>query len=258
MQRRAIVIAALSVLALTLTAASVGARGLASGLRPAGVRLVQCGRSDGDGWSAIFHARMRRIRHTGRMALRYTLLERRGDEPFHTVYVPGLRRWHRSQPGVAAFALRQRVRALERGSAYRARVDFRWFGPDSKLIAKTRRWSRACRVPGPLANLRVVGLSALPGVPAAGTSTYLARVANTGRAAADNVAVSMSVDGAALGPQTIGRIGAGQTAQASFVGPHCSGGASPVTATVDPDYAIPEYSERDNRLTVACGSIGGP
>jgi hypothetical protein len=258
MQRRVIVIAALSALAVALTAASVGAMGLASRSRRAAVRLVQCGRSDGDGWSAAFYARMRRIRNTARMALRYTLLERTGDEPFHSVYVPGLRRWHRSESGVAAFALRQRVRNLQRGSAYRTRVEFRWYGPDSKLIAKSKRWSRVCRVPGPLANLRVVGLSALPGVPGADTSTYRARVANTGRAAADNVAVSMSVDGAALGPQTIDRIGAGQTAQASFVGARCSGGASPVTATVDPDSAIPEYSKRDNRLTVACGSIGGP
>jgi CARDB len=258
MQKRAIVIGALSALALALTTASVGAMGLAARSRPAAVRLVQCGRSDGDGWSAAFYARMRRIRHTGRMALRYTLLERTGDEPFHGVYVPGLRRWHRSQSGVAAFALRQRVRNLERGSAYRARVDFRWYGADSTLIAKARRWSRACQVPGRLANLRVVGLSALPGAPAAGRSTYLARVANTGRAAADNVAVSMSVDGAALGRATIARIGAGQTAEASFVGPRCSGGASLVTATADPDYAIPEYSERDNRLTAGCGSIGGP
>ena len=94
-------------------------------LSPARVKLADCSRSS---HSAVFYARMRRVRGARRLGLRLTLLSRAGGQRWQVVEAPGLGRWRWSRRGVRAFGYRQRVRGLAEGSAYRMVVAFRWRG----------------------------------------------------------------------------------------------------------------------------------
>ena len=246
---------ATALLATAGLAAGAGAQTIDARTRLAGVRVVECVRSNqADQRTAVFHGRMRAVPGTRRMWMRFTLLERAGDGPFRRVHAPKLGRWHRSLPGVRTFGYRQRVRGLAEGAVYRARVDFRWYGEGRAPIRRARRRSGPCRQPGRLANLRVTRLGRSPG-PAPGTTLYKAYVVNTGAIAAANVAVSLSVDGATVDKQTIARMEPGDARLASFVGPACRTAKSPVRATVDPGHTIRESSERDNVLEATCGSL---
>ena len=57
---------------------------------------------------------MKLVDGADRMALRFTLLVQTGVEGDKPVKAPGLRRWHRSKPGVVSLRYRQGVRNLER------------------------------------------------------------------------------------------------------------------------------------------------
>ena len=61
------------------------------------------------------------------------------------VKAPGLRRWHRSKPGVVSLRYRQGVRNLEENATYRARVDFRWYSSSGAEVLRAQRRSARCR-----------------------------------------------------------------------------------------------------------------
>ncbi len=98
---------------------------------------------------------MRRVGGTGRMSMRFTLLQRDPGERFRRVRAPGLCRWQRSRYGVRRFAHRQRVRGLADGSDYRMRVDFRWYGGDGDVIRRRRLTSSDLLAGQLLPNLQV-------------------------------------------------------------------------------------------------------
>jgi hypothetical protein len=186
------------------------------------------------------------------MAMRVTLLERTGVAGFAPVVVPGLGVWRSSRPGKAAFAVRQRVRNLTGGAAYRARVDFRWRDGAGKLVRSRRRTSRSCKLARtPLPNLRARILSAAP-TKVKGVLRYGVRVGNAGSAAAQNVSVRLSVDGSEVNTRTVASLDPGQTTMVFFRGPACD---RAVEAVVDPAGAIPEGDETDNVDRAACASL---
>ena len=237
------------VLLLALLAASVEvatARHLSGG--SASVKLLECRSSDGgESRSASFQGRVRATRGSTQMRMRFTLLERFGDERRHAVDFAQLRAWHSSRPGIRDFRYKQTVTGLQRGGEYRVRVDYRWYDSDGNLLRKARRTSRDCRQPGELANLR-------PGLPTAGpgpegTAAYVVPVRNTGRATATDVAVELAVDGAATDVRHIDSIVPGETREVNFTGPACKGG---VRVVVDPSDSVKERRERDNVLKAAC------
>ena len=78
------------------------------------------------------------------MAVRFQLLERTREGSVRSVSAPGLSAWRRSRPGVRLFAYRQRVEGLARGSTYRMRVHFRWYGAGAEVIRRAVRRSRPC------------------------------------------------------------------------------------------------------------------
>jgi hypothetical protein len=237
------------IIATALCLAGLAAMPAAAGTSPANVRVAACSPAD---HSAVFYARMRRVPGTVWMALRLTLLERTGKAGFAPVRVPGLGRWRRSQTGRAGFAVRQRVRNLTDGAAYRARVDFRWKDAKGAAVHSERHTSRGCSLAKrPLPNLRARPIWAhLTDV--SGVLRYAVRVSNVGRAPAQLVPVRLSVDGSEVNTRTVAALNPDQSVLLFFKGPACE---RTVTAMADPAGLIPERDETDNATQVACADL---
>lgn len=242
-------LAAVSGIAVALPAAGAQLLGPAAPA-PAKVRVVECERgASAEQRQAVFRGAMRTIEGSERMGMRFTLLERIGGRRFDAVAAPGLEVWRKSRPGVRRFVHRQRVVALAAGARYRMVVDFRWYGSDGEVVRRARRRSSTCRQPGRLPNLRVVRIAGRPADGARGTERYSIRVVNSGRAAADAVDVSLSVDGAEIDTAQVGRLAPGEASRAFVNGPSCN---RSLEARVDPDDIVAESSERDNVLRRRC------
>jgi hypothetical protein len=245
MLRRLLVYALLGTFFVALATDAPAARRAAS---KASVKVTDCRSADeGESRSASFQGRVRAIRGSTRMGMRFTLLERFGDERRHVVAFPELRAWHWSRSGIRDFRYKQTVTGLQGGGEYRMRVDYRWYDGEGNLLRKARRNSNTCRQPGELANLR-------PGLPTAGpgpsgTAVYVVPVQNRGRATAKDVEVDFSVDGAATNVGHIDEIGPGEREEVRITGPVCEGG---VRVVVDPSDTIKERRERDNVLKTGC------
>ena len=238
-------------LVATLAAAATAGAGDAGARPTALVRVVECSRGPAVlDRHATFRAAMRRLPHTERMWMRFTLQERVGDGRFRTVRAPGLGTWRKSHPHVRRFSHRQRVLELAEGAAYRTVVGFRWYDGDGELIRRTRRRSKPCDQPGLLPNLGLLGIGGgQPLAAAPGSATYTVRIANRGRATAPRHGVSLAVDGHDVDTQAVAALAPGDVRQLVFAGPVCAGS---VTARADPDDAVREVSERDNVLTAGC------
>jgi hypothetical protein len=211
---------------------------------PASVKLADCSVDES---SAAFYARMRAVPEADRMWMRFTVQERHNGI-YERLHARGLSRWHRSKPGVSAFGYRQTVRGLHPGSAYRARVSFRWYSADGELVERTRRTSRVCRqfeeVPNLTSAVAGYGPTKVPGV-----VRYLMRIANTGAAAALDAEARLIVDGGVVDTVTIPALDPGTSRDVAVLGPACT---SYVSSVADPDGVIVESSEDDNENTVAC------
>src|ERR671919_1330716 len=211
---------------------------------PATVKVADCSVEES---SAAFYARMRTVPDTDRMWLRFTVQEKHAGA-YESLEAPGLSRWHKSKPGVAAFGYRQTVRGLQPGGMYRAKVSFRWYSADGELLERTRRTSRACRqfdkVPNLTSAVTGSGPTKVPGV-----VRYMMRVANTGVAAAVDVDAALSVDGGVVDTVTIASLEPGASRDVAVLGPECT---SSVSSIADPDGVIVESSEDDNAHTVNC------
>lgn len=231
---------------LVLTLALVGS--VQAGHTTTSVRVVDCRSSDaGEGRSATFLGRIRSAAGTHRMAMRFTLLERFGDEKLHAVDFPELRAWRYSKPGVRDFRFKQTVTALHGGGDYRMKVEYRWLGADGKLQRKVRRKSRPCRQRGLLSNLRAGEPAASSGPE--GTAVYVVPVRNDGRATARDVGVELYVDGAATNVSRIDSIAPRETREVRFSGPVCQRG---LRVVVDPADSVKERRESDNVTTSSC------
>jgi hypothetical protein len=232
-----------------LTAAlAAGSSFAAPGPPPATVKTVRCSIARHD---AAFHARMHRLEATERMAIRFTLLERAGDEGFAPVRVPGLGRWHRSRSGVSTFGYRQGVRSLVENAVYRMRVEFRWYTSDGDVLRDLSRRSPPCRQYVSLPNLRAELLGQRPAA-VRGVVRYRVRVKNDGGAATSDASVALIVDGHVV--DTVGGItlAAGERTEFAIRGPACR---QAVEVGADPEGAIAESSEDDNVHSVRCEDL---
>ena len=245
MPRRLLIIAALGA-ALAAPADAVAAK-------TTSVKVVECKSSDTtETRSATFLGRMRKVAGADTMLMRFTLLERFGDEKLHPVKAPELRHWRSSKPGVREFRFRQTVTALQGGGEYRVRVDFRWLDEDGNLVRKSRAMSPACNQPGDLPNLRIGEVKAQRNT--GGTWTYLVPVLNNGQVTTGDFAVELFIDGAAADVGHIDSIGPGETREVRFTGPACQ---RAVRAVADPGDAVKERFESDNTLRHPCPVLSG-
>jgi hypothetical protein len=233
------------VLVIALAAATSAAAGGAG--TSAHVRLKDCSIENE---SALFVAHMRQVTGSDHMALRFKVLEK-GDSGFRQLKAPGLGRWRKSKPGVAAFAYKQAVRGLEAGSIYKAEVDFRWYDAAHKLIQTARRRSPACRQFDVLPNLtaRPVGVKS---VQQDGVTRYRVLVTNEGIAPATGVPVRLTVDGDVVDTVTVPALLPAERRLLTILGPTCT---RSVEAEADPDGVIVESSEGDNAHEVPCADL---
>ena len=216
---------------------------------PAKVQVTMCKRgASPSARRAEFRGAMSRLPGTARMSMRFTLQERAPEGRYTTVRAPGLGVWRTSRDGVAAFAHRQRVVDLRRGSRYRAVVHYRWHSSSGERIRSARRISSSCRQ-GSLPDLRVLGINGAPVGGSPGTVRYVVRVENRGRVPARGVAVSLAVDGGVIDTPVIGNIPPGEERRAVVNGPRCM---SSLEAVADPAGTVRESHESDNVHTAAC------
>ena len=238
-----------ALVATVVVLAAVAAGSALGAPQRSAVRVVQCDRVD---HSAAFQGRMKRMPGAGRMAMRFSLLERIPGKDFERVDAPGLGRWHSSRRGKAVFSYRQGVKGLTETGAYRTLVAFRWFDRRGKLLREERRRSSICDQLGPRPNLRARVLGSQPGANP-GVWHYSIRVANRGRLPASAIGVRLSVDGNAAGTATVPSLVPGESRVVTVRGPQCRRG---VDAVVDPADAIEESNEADNAHSVSCAELG--
>jgi hypothetical protein len=243
-----VVLVPLALVAGVAAGASAGQEPL-HGKALASVRVAECVRVDR---TASFYARVRRVTGAERMGMRFTLLEQTGEgASLQPRRVPGLGRWRKSRPGRRAFGVRQRVRNLVEGSAYRMRVSFRWYDADGAIVKRTRRRSGFCRQYGPRPNLQVKLFdSERTDVP--GELRYFVTVSNTGKAAAHDAAIRLEVDGSEAATKNVHLLGRAETKTVTLRGPACT---ARVEAQADPANLIPEWSETDNSDSRACSDL---
>ena len=237
---------ALAILIAAVSCASAFAEPLArDSAKKATVKLESCSLET---QSALFYARMRRVPNAERMKLRFTLLERAGGTEWQKVDAPELAHWRKSEPGVRRFGYHQEVKGLTEGLAYRASVRYRWYDADGEVIKRARRRSRICRQYAALPNLR---LQALGGqrIKLASLWRYDFRVRNRGAAPAAHVPVQLVVDGAVIDSVTVPALAPGEARVVRLRGPACHSGYEGV---VDPESAIAESDESDNRALAPC------
>jgi hypothetical protein len=133
-----------------LLAPFAAAAGAAAQERPAlRAEMLRCRTGDTAATrNATFRASMPAADGTRRMAMRFTLRERRGATgDFESVSVPDWSGWERSEPRAPGFVFTRRVQRLRPGAAYRAQVVFRWYDRDGDVQRETRRLTELCSQP---------------------------------------------------------------------------------------------------------------
>jgi len=237
-------------LAIPIALALAAPAATADVVLPASVRLADCSFPDS---SAEFYGRMRQIEGSDRMSMRFTVLERRLDG-YEALRVPGLSRWHRSKPGVAAFGYRQTVRGLQPGGIYRGQVSFRWYSAEGEVLARTRRTTGACRQFDAVPNLTTELLGA-ESTKVSGVMRYVLEVGNSGVAPAAGVDVRLAVDGSVVDTITLAWLAPGDRRELTIRGPECT---STAASLADPEGVIVESAEADNGDTVPCAELQEP
>jgi len=224
----------------------------ASAAVPPKVRLVDCESAldQGDRF-AVFEGRMRSVRGSTRMQMRFALEVRDQDTTrWHTVATPGFGRWVSSDPGVSRYVYTKRVEALVAPASYRAVVRFRWLGSGGHRLASQRVVSPVCVQPDLRPNLVPLDILVKP-APGPKRSRYAIPVVNRGRSASGPFDLALTVGGQALPLEPVEDFAAGQRRVVSVDGPACEPG-SELTVVVDPSGAVDERIEADNRLTLPC------
>jgi hypothetical protein len=224
---------------------------------PLQARLVACATGvSAAARRATFTASMPAATGTARMAIRFDLLQRTpGDPAFTHVGLPTWGRWERSDAGRTGFIYTKTVRALHAPGAYRARVRFRWYASDGRVVRRARRVTPTCREPDLRPDLRVTGaLATAPGLGAA-TVTYLLTVENAGRSAAGPFAVALTTAGMPQPPVPVAGLAPGERRVVELAGPRCAPGST-VRFVLDPAGAVAESDEADDVVDRACPLAG--
>ncbi|HYJ00445.1 MAG TPA: CARDB domain-containing protein [Thermoleophilaceae bacterium] len=240
----------LALLAFAAVAPGIGRAATLPGPGQAAVELLECtrGKQPSDR-SALFRGAMGQLPDGQNMRMRFQLGERIGRGIWRPVAAPGLGVWHESRPAVQRFAYRQRIDALQKGTAYRVHVTFEWRDSAGTVLAQTVERSTACRQGGKLPNLHPRGEQRVDPGPTRGTARYTVQVRNTGLAVARDVEVRLRIDGAEIDVRTIGALRSGESRKVRFLGPVCR---TTRLIEVDPRDTVREITERDNAQRTSC------
>ena len=206
---------------------------------------------DPEARTVTFEARVRPVRDSERMQVRFTLQVR--EDALHAwrrVVAGGFDTWLTSLPHVRRYSYAKTVVNLSAPAAYRTVVRFRWLDADGEVVKSAREVSATCRQPDLRPDLAPRRVDVLPG-PDADTRRYAVTVRNDGRTDADpfratlrageDQPITLAVLGLATGAQRV----------VTFTAPPCTAG-TPLTVTLDTDEAVDEGDEDDNVLVAAC------
>jgi CARDB len=217
----------------------------------ASVKLLECAPAlEAQERTATFEARVRALRTSQRMQVRFTLQVREdGLSAFRRAVADGLDEWLTSDAGVSRYSYAKTVRNLSAPAAYRMVVRFRWLAADGSVLARSRGTSRLCRQPDMRPDLEVASIEPAAFAP---ERRYAVTVHNGGRSPAGAFAVALRVGDEQLAPLVVAGLPPGESRVVAFAVPACAAG-TPLTATVDPDGAVDERDEDDNVLAATCG-----
>jgi CARDB protein len=219
-------------------------------------RLASCTTGDAArARTAAFTASMPAIDGTASMWIRFDLFQRMtGEAEFAPVQLPAWGRWERSEPGRTGFIYTKKVQALRAPGAYRARVRFRWYGTDGRVLRRAQRLTKTCRQLDPRPDLRAGALTVAGGLGPA-TATYLLTVTNSGRGAAGPFDVRLTAEGMPAAPVRSAGLAAGESSVVSIPGPRCAAGAT-VRFLLDAGAAVDESDEADDVVDRLCPAAG--
>jgi hypothetical protein len=196
---------------------------------------------------ATFEGRMREVKGTYRMAMRFELVAETPAAASQIVDAPALSPWRRSRAGVSEFTYAQTIRGLAPGVTYRSVVSYRWYDAKGRIIRRADRRSGTCVQDGDLPNLVLASVKSAPGE-VEGTGVYTVSVGNTGQGDVKAFTVSLIADGAHIDTRTIDGLKSGEFTTVRFTGPYCRR----LRAVVDRGQDVPETVEDDNELRARC------
>ena len=196
-------------------------------------------------------ATMRSLHSGDRMQLRFDLQRHDGTTNFVRVPGPGLGVWNTAEPGVARFRFRKTIANLPVGWVYRVIVHYRWLDSAGDVSERAVRHTAGCWQPDPRPDLWASDLESGGPGPTPGSRTYLVVVRNTGRSAAADFGVQLTVGGAAQPPVTVPGLAAGGSQRVTIVAPRCSLGET-VRVAVDPDDRVDESHEGNDVRRFPC------
>ncbi len=220
----------------------------------ASVKTVGCTPAlDGAARGATFEARMKAVKATERMQVRFTLQVRDdGETSWRRVAATGFDTWLSSQAGVRRYSYTRTIQNLAAPAVYRTTVRFRWLDADGATLRSRRDTSGWCRQPDLRPDLEVTAVDVLP-APRADRRRYTVTVRNAGRTAAAAFDLGLRVGAEELGPLPVFGLAAGASRSVTVTGPPCTPDAAPL-ATADAGAAIDERDEDDNVLAAACSA----
>jgi hypothetical protein len=217
---------------------------------PAKALLVDCER--GEEPAGTFAGEMRSVLGASRMQMRFKLQVRTPERSRWTgVAAPGFGTWLSSDAGTSRYVYTKRVENMVGPGSYRVQIRFRWLDAAGRTVGTAKAHSRRCRQPDPRANLIVEDIAVEPAADGS-RSAYVVLVSNTGRGEAEPSSLTLRVGPAWLPAAPVAALAPGEFTLVAFDGPVCTPGDR-LVALADPDEAVDERSERDNRFRTPCG-----
>jgi hypothetical protein len=193
------------------------------------------------------------LRAGNRMEMRFDVYTRTpGDPVWRLVKAPDLGIWNRAKADRSEYKFLQKAVNLAAPASYKARVTFRWLGPNGQKTVK-RLDSKVCEQRDARPNLRVTRLDGA--VVNRQLADYIVVVRNVGQTAVSSgqgFDVGLAVDGIAQPTQTFtGGLRPGERVQFKFRAPRCKQGGT-FKGTVDPDARIDQSDRADDTLELPC------
>lgn len=200
--------------------------------------------------SVQFRSRMTAVPGTRQMWVRFDLQAKlAGDTSWQTVSTRD-NGWIKSNAGVDEFIWHKLFQGLSAPGDYRARVRFRWYDADGKILDSASRRTPVCTQPDMRPNLVLGSLSA-ESTSDAGQLRYVLAMRNTGKGDSAAFDISFSVGGDPRPVVSVPGLPAGRSQTISFVGDRCRPGDA-LRLEADPADRIAEVDEADNVLSTTC------
>jgi hypothetical protein len=187
----------------------------------------------------------------GKMLMRFDVLRKfDGATRYRLLSADGLGEWlGNTEPTATVFVRNVALSQIETGAHYKARVGYRWLDQNNKIVAKTVRTTKVCKQRAPLPNLKPFNLLTFPN-PGQSLTSYEVSVYNASKSEAENVTVSLAIDGKTPVTKTVDSIAGRGVADLIFTGMDACTVERYVR--IDPQNTVREQNELDNDVRTGC------